>query len=176
MVERISGVLSPGLISCRVREVSDANRALLLLKHNFLLSHQPYQHQTGLRGMWCCYFILLVSHLVLCLFRAGCDPDHGQSKQIREEQTNVAEPLPEAPADVKIISVPGEVGEGYKRKRLGGAHSAAMDGRGMAHQALSERRRALPLGKRRGTYLSVIPKIPDSMQALCFHPPMFCTF
>lgn len=64
--------------------------------------------------MWCCYFILLVSHLVLCLFRAGCDPDHGQSKQIREEQTNVAEPLPEAPADVKIISVPGEVGEGYR--------------------------------------------------------------
>lgn len=45
---------------------------------------------------------------------AGCDPDHGQSKQIREEQTNVAEPLPEAPADVKIISVPGEVGEGYR--------------------------------------------------------------
>lgn len=114
MVERISGVLSPGLISGRVREVSDMNRALLLLKHNFLLSHQPYQHQTGLRGMWCCYFILLVSHLVLCLFRAGCDPDHGQSKQIREEQTNVAEPLPEAPADVKIISVPGEVGEGYR--------------------------------------------------------------
>ena len=57
-----------------------------------------------------------------------------------------------------------------------GAHSAAMDGRGLAHGALSGRRRALPLGKRRGTYLSVIPKIPDSMQVLCFQPPMFCTF
>lgn len=44
---------------------------------------------------------------MLCLFQAGCDPDHGQSKQIREEQTNVAELLPEAPADVKIIYVPG---------------------------------------------------------------------
>lgn len=28
------------------RESPDADRALLLLKHNFLLSHQPYQHQT----------------------------------------------------------------------------------------------------------------------------------
>lgn len=129
------------------------NRALLLLKHNFLLSHQLDQHQTGLRGMYCCYFILLVSYLVLCLFRAGCDPDHGQSKQIREEQTNVAEPLPEAPADVRIIYVPGEVGEGYRGS--GGdthkpplsqtlcefAHSAATDARGW-HLALSEKKRA----------------------------------
>lgn len=46
----------------------------------------------------------------------------------------MAEPLL-TPADVKIISVPGEVGEGY-REAAGWAHSAAMDGWGMAHQAL----------------------------------------
>lgn len=32
------------------------------------------------RGTCCCYFILLGSYLVLCLFQAGCDPDQGQSK------------------------------------------------------------------------------------------------
>lgn len=32
------------------------------------------------RGTHGCYFVLLFSHLVLCLFQAGCDPDQGQSK------------------------------------------------------------------------------------------------
>lgn len=51
----------------------------------------------------------------LCLFQAGCDPDQGQSKRIREEQTNPAEPLPKAPVDLKTIYVPGEARAGEGR-------------------------------------------------------------
>jgi hypothetical protein len=45
------------------------------------------------------------------LFQADCNPDQGQSKQIREKRTNLAEPLPKALVDLKIIYVPGEVEE-----------------------------------------------------------------
>lgn len=55
------------------------------------------------------FFFLLFFHLVVCLFQAGYNPDQGQSKQIREEQTNPVEPSPRALVDLKIVSVPGEV-------------------------------------------------------------------
>lgn len=55
--------------------------------------------------------------LFLCLFQAGCDPDQEQSKWIRKEQTNPAEPLPKAPADPKTIYVAGGGGGGRRLQR-----------------------------------------------------------
>lgn len=63
----------------------------------------PISTRQGFRRPCCRYFPLLGSCLVLCLFQAGWDPAQGQSKQIGEEQTHPAEPLPKAPVDLKSI-------------------------------------------------------------------------
>lgn len=110
---------SGGLISAS-KALTQSEKSPKWTKHSYCLNTtfsylvSPISTRRGFRRTCCCYFTLLFSCLVLCLFQAGWDPDQGQSKQIREEQTNSAEPLPKVPVDLKTIYVPGEVGGGCR--------------------------------------------------------------
>lgn len=122
----------------------------------------------------------------MCLFQAGWDPDQGQSKQIREEQTNPAEPLPKASVDLKTIHVPGEVREGrrgadtqrvscfYGPRMNVPIQQAFVEGVGYTGLQSPERKKCLAHGHEVGHQeYKCDSKVTNSMGRLCSYPPSF---